>query len=422
MTSAQETPQYTRLRATGAGPCRTLTLHYPERRNAIGPQMIDELLHALDAAQSDPLVRVIVLTGEGKSFCVGGDFGQMADIAGEAGNPSSRAATTPISSLALWHAKKPVVAKVNGHAMGGGLGLVAASTFAVASDDGAARHARDPRRPLPDDDHGGPRAARAAATSRRDDAPRREAPGAPRRRARRARERRWSPAAELDARGRRRSSRRSRARARARCGSGCGAFADARRTWRSSGAADAARAARRVPRDRRRARGADGVPREARAEVDRTAEEPIAMNDARAGGRPRSTPRGGARDGGPGQVAEAARARQDDGARAPGGVLRRRRLLRGRHARHPDGARGRARRHATSRRPTASSRAFGKVDGRMVCAAAYDFTVKGGIHRLHGRGEGHAPPLDGAQGPLADGVVHRLGRARASTRGRATRT
>ncbi len=134
MTSAQETPQYTRLRATGVGPCRTLTLHYPERRNAIGPQMIGELLHALDAAQSDPLVRVIVLTGEGKSFCVGGDFGQMADIAGEAGNPSVARGDYTDLLLALWHAKKPVVAKVNGHALGGGLGLVAASTLAVAAD------------------------------------------------------------------------------------------------------------------------------------------------------------------------------------------------------------------------------------------------------------------------------------------------
>ncbi len=131
-------PTYQRIRVAQAGPCVTLTLHYPERRNAIGPQMIGELLDALGAAESDASVRVIVLTGEGKSFCVGGDFGQMGDLSGASGTTASGARTrsgdyTDLLT-ALWRAKKPVVAKVNGHALGGGLGLVAACPLAVASD------------------------------------------------------------------------------------------------------------------------------------------------------------------------------------------------------------------------------------------------------------------------------------------------
>ncbi len=126
-------PTYERIRAAQSGPCLTLTLHYPERRNAIGPQMIGELLHALDAAWVAPSVRVIVLTGEGKAFCGGGDFGQMSGIASGA-HASLREGDYADLLLALWHAKKPVIAKVNGHALGGGLGLVAACSLAVASD------------------------------------------------------------------------------------------------------------------------------------------------------------------------------------------------------------------------------------------------------------------------------------------------
>jgi enoyl-CoA hydratase/carnithine racemase len=122
---------YERIRVAQSGPCLTLTLHYPERRNAIGPQMIDELLQALEAGMADPSVRVVVLTGDGKSFCVGGDFGQMDNLAQSGRVP--RGDYTDLL-LALWRAEKPVIAKVNGHALGGGLGLVAASTLAVASE------------------------------------------------------------------------------------------------------------------------------------------------------------------------------------------------------------------------------------------------------------------------------------------------
>ena len=92
--SAASAVSYERIRVASVGPSRTLTLHYPERRNAIGPQMIGELLHALDAAEGDASVRVVVLTGEGKAFCVGGDFGQMTGGAG--------AAATSVKSGERW--------------------------------------------------------------------------------------------------------------------------------------------------------------------------------------------------------------------------------------------------------------------------------------------------------------------------------
>jgi enoyl-CoA hydratase/carnithine racemase len=125
-------PVYSAIRLGDAGAVRTITLTNPARRNAIGPRMVNELLYALEDARADVAVRAIVLTGapEGKAFCAGGDFGQMAG--------GGAADSLPVKGdyadllLALVRIDKPVVARVNGAAMGGGLGLVAASTFAVA--------------------------------------------------------------------------------------------------------------------------------------------------------------------------------------------------------------------------------------------------------------------------------------------------
>lgn len=117
----------------GAHGARTLTLNRPERRNAIGPPMVGELHDALALAFGDEAVRTVVLTGAGKAFCAGADFGQLTE--GQAPLATSRGDYAELL-LALVRAPKPVVARVNGAAFGGGLGLVAASTFAVA-DAGA---------------------------------------------------------------------------------------------------------------------------------------------------------------------------------------------------------------------------------------------------------------------------------------------
>lgn len=109
------------------------TLNRPERRNAIGAAMVNELLHVLADVHEDADARVLVLTGAGKAFCAGGDFAQMTS--GADGDALPVKGDYADLLLALCRATKPVVARVNGHAMGGGLGLVAASTFAVASTE-----------------------------------------------------------------------------------------------------------------------------------------------------------------------------------------------------------------------------------------------------------------------------------------------
>ncbi|MCU0656001.1 MAG: enoyl-CoA hydratase-related protein [Polyangiaceae bacterium] len=125
--------KYHTILLTQEGGVVTAMLNRPERRNAIGPAMVNELLHVLADVHEDGDARVLVLTGAGKAFCAGGDFAQMTS--------GAEADALPIRGdyadllLALCRSTKPVVARVNGHAMGGGLGLVAAATFAIASTE-----------------------------------------------------------------------------------------------------------------------------------------------------------------------------------------------------------------------------------------------------------------------------------------------
>jgi enoyl-CoA hydratase/carnithine racemase len=122
---------YERIRVTRDGNVETITLSNPERRNAIGPRMASEILWALEDARAADEVRAIVLTGDGEAFCSGGDFVEMASGVTDWKMPQKGDFVDLL--LSLCKSEKPVVAKVNGHALGGGLGLAAASTFAVAS-------------------------------------------------------------------------------------------------------------------------------------------------------------------------------------------------------------------------------------------------------------------------------------------------
>jgi enoyl-CoA hydratase/carnithine racemase len=122
---------YQKIATARAGGVETITLNVPERRNAIGPQMTNELLWALSDARAAEDVHVVVITGAGKAFCAGGDFQQMTGGADENALPPKGDYADLLLTLA--HYEKPVVAKVNGHAMGGGLGIVGACTFAIAS-------------------------------------------------------------------------------------------------------------------------------------------------------------------------------------------------------------------------------------------------------------------------------------------------
>src|SRR5437016_2376165 len=125
-----ERPRFAKIRVEETERATRITLAFPERRNAIGPQMANELLYALEESKAP----VVVLTGEGKAFCAGGDFAQMTTGDGVGADLAPKGDYADLL-LAMAKSDKPIVAMVNGAAMGGGLGLVAASTFAIASRD-----------------------------------------------------------------------------------------------------------------------------------------------------------------------------------------------------------------------------------------------------------------------------------------------
>lgn len=111
-----------------------LTLNRPEARNAIDLKVTEALGDAMEAAEADPDVRVVVLTGSGdKSFCAGADLKAIAR--GENLLPTTgKRATWGFAGYASHHISKPTIAAVNGAALGGGTELVLASDLAVAGE------------------------------------------------------------------------------------------------------------------------------------------------------------------------------------------------------------------------------------------------------------------------------------------------
>ena len=112
-----------------------IVLDRPDVHNAFDETLIAELTDALAAVDADPEVRVVVLCGNGRSFCAGADLTWMRRMAayGKSENlADARALARLLSTLA--HLSKPTVARVHGNAFGGGVGLVACCDVAIASD------------------------------------------------------------------------------------------------------------------------------------------------------------------------------------------------------------------------------------------------------------------------------------------------
>ena len=117
---------------------RTLTLNRPERKNALSPELVQTMEAALKAADADSAVRCIVLTGAGEgdkaAFCAGGDLAGGMTGDGFFEQHLARGAFAELL-LTMHRLRTPTIAAVNGHALGGGFGLVLACDLAVAADD-----------------------------------------------------------------------------------------------------------------------------------------------------------------------------------------------------------------------------------------------------------------------------------------------
>jgi methylglutaconyl-CoA hydratase len=105
-----------------------LTIDAPQRRNALSAALLSQLLRGLDDAAADPAVRTVVLTHTGPVFSSGMDLTQVSGL------PAAEQpiAAFPVLLQRIWEYPKPVIARVDGKARAGGIGLIAACDLAIA--------------------------------------------------------------------------------------------------------------------------------------------------------------------------------------------------------------------------------------------------------------------------------------------------
>ncbi len=129
---------YTRIAYAAADRRAVITLRRPEKRNALDDVMIAELTAAFTAAAKDPLVKVVVVKGEGSAFCAGADLAYLQRLA-KFDLEENRADSTRLASLfrLIYELRKPVVAVVHGPALAGGCGLASVCDFVIASKEHA---------------------------------------------------------------------------------------------------------------------------------------------------------------------------------------------------------------------------------------------------------------------------------------------
>ncbi|MEB2283277.1 MAG: enoyl-CoA hydratase [Polyangiaceae bacterium UTPRO1] len=129
---------YEQIRYQVDGPVLTITLSRPEKLNAFTHRMLDELLDALARADADDAVRVVIVTGAGRAFCAG------ADLSGGSGtfDHSDAAARSPadthrdgggLLTLRIFESKKPVIAAINGPAVGVGITMTLPMDVRIAA-------------------------------------------------------------------------------------------------------------------------------------------------------------------------------------------------------------------------------------------------------------------------------------------------
>jgi enoyl-CoA hydratase/carnithine racemase len=127
---------YQTIVAETKGKAGIITLSREERRNAISPTMTIELLQALKKHDDDPNTLVMVLTGAGsKAFCAGADFGEA--MSGTASFLDRHEEQRKFAELfkVIKGLQKPLLGRINGHALGGGFGLACSCDVVIAAED-----------------------------------------------------------------------------------------------------------------------------------------------------------------------------------------------------------------------------------------------------------------------------------------------
>src|ERR1700694_5899591 len=116
------------------GHVATVTLNRPEQRNPLSAGMLRDLVSAFDWCRHEPSVRVVVLTGAGdRAFCAGADLSSFEAGVPELERHHGRQAFVDLFTV-MAGLGKPIVGRINGHALAGGLGLAASCDLLVAVD------------------------------------------------------------------------------------------------------------------------------------------------------------------------------------------------------------------------------------------------------------------------------------------------
>jgi enoyl-CoA hydratase len=116
------------------GPIAEIILNRPDKLNSITAEMVMALHRAMDAAETDPAIRVILLSGEGKAFSAGFDLGEMDP------NPIAEAMRAVLKAdfdviMRFWNSPKPTISAVQGYVLGGGFELAIACDVTLAAED-----------------------------------------------------------------------------------------------------------------------------------------------------------------------------------------------------------------------------------------------------------------------------------------------
>lgn len=145
---------YEQILVERRGPVQLVTLHRPERMNAWTWQMAAELLRSFTEADADDGIRAVVVTGHGNVFCAGADLGGGEDTfsgrSGAVGTADHRRATR--EAVQARQTKTPIIAAINGAAVGAGLTQTMAWDLRVAADDAKLGFVFNRRGIMPDAD------------------------------------------------------------------------------------------------------------------------------------------------------------------------------------------------------------------------------------------------------------------------------
>ena len=120
---------------TDARGVATVTLNRPDKHNALNADLIVELFDAVEDLASDDKVRIVILTGAGKSFCAGGDFNWFAsNVEKSRAERVEQSATLAHLLRRLDTLQKPLIGRINGPAYGGGVGMISVCDYTIGAE------------------------------------------------------------------------------------------------------------------------------------------------------------------------------------------------------------------------------------------------------------------------------------------------